>query len=259
MSRRTASDQKATKVNTGSPNHSDTERSFLQKRVALLGLVLFLLSVFGLSISIIEAFINGRFYSLWTGVSAANTSLWAALWLSCRGRPRSPGFCRTAEAIVLVGTGIAFGAMGRMMGASTVVTGLDPLGWGLEPAGHYWGLTRILAVQAHLYGLALYCVLRAALVPSRPWRTLVVTLLTGMPLAFFVGAPSLPLDGPEIVAAAVPGSYGDMGVMNVAMEWVFTVAICTVLSQVIHGLRRELQQARRLGQYTLEAKLGEGG
>jgi len=247
------------RVNTSSPSRSETERSFLQRRVALLGLVLSLVGGIGLASSIVEALVSGQLFSLWAAVSAADTALWVALWLSCRSRPRSTAFCRIGEAMCLLGTGIAFGAMARLMAASSAVPDLDPTVWGAVPAGHYWGLHRLLSIQAHQYGLALFCVLRAALVPSRPGRTLVLTLFVGLPLALFVAPSSLPLDPPEIASVSIPGDYGAVGVLNVAMQWAFSVAICTVLSGVIYGLRRELQQARRLGQYTLEAKLGEGG
>ena len=41
--------------------------------------------------------------------------------------------------------------------------------------------------------------------------------------------------------------------------WFMSVSVATVIASVIHGLRREVRKAQKLGQYTLEEKLGEGG
>ena len=43
------------------------------------------------------------------------------------------------------------------------------------------------------------------------------------------------------------------------MMWGFAIITCTVISWVIYGLRAEVREARRLGQYVLEQKIGEGG
>ncbi len=42
------------------------------------------------------------------------------------------------------------------------------------------------------------------------------------------------------------------------MWWTLTVGLASLASRVIHRLRREVQTIRRLGQYHLERKLGEG-
>ena len=42
------------------------------------------------------------------------------------------------------------------------------------------------------------------------------------------------------------------------MEWTIATITCTVISRVIYGLRAEVREARRFGQYVLERKIGEG-
>ncbi len=240
------------------PRSAGEDASFLQKRVALLALVLFLIQLAGLTMSVVEAGLEGS-PPLWYALSVAETLLWLGVWLSCRGALRSERFCRAAEAFALLATGVLLAAMCRMLGATSLVAGLDVLAWGAEPAGHYLGLTRVHWAVAHVYGIALYCVLRAALVPSSPRRTLILTLAVGLPMAVTVGLPRLPWDPPTFARASIPDDYVTIGVVNLAMQWAFAVAVCTVLSWIIFGLRRELQQARRFGQYTLLSKIGEGG
>ena len=44
-----------------------------------------------------------------------------------------------------------------------------------------------------------------------------------------------------------------------AIVWSIVVITSTVISRVIYGLRREVREARQLGQYVIEHKIGEGG
>jgi len=242
-------------VKTGAHSQGEIDLPFLQQRVSLLARVLLVIQLAGLAMSAVET-PPGESTYVWFGLSVATTLLWAGLALACRGPVRSAAFYQAGEAICLLGTAVAFGAMSRLLGTSMIVGGPDVGTWQSDAAGHYEGVTRIYWATAHLYGLALYCVLRAALVPSRPGRTLALTLLVGMPLAFFAVVPSLPWEPPT--SAAIPPNYAVIGVTNVVMQWMFAAAVCTVLSKVLFGLRRDLRKAMKLGQYTLEAKIGEG-
>ena len=44
-----------------------------------------------------------------------------------------------------------------------------------------------------------------------------------------------------------------------AFFWAIVVAMAASFSHTIYGLRKAVSDIRRLGQYTLEEKLGEGG
>jgi serine/threonine-protein kinase len=86
---------------------------------------------------------------------------------------------------------------------------------------------------------------RAIVVPSAARRTLAIGLVGGTTL----------------VAIAVFRSLWDQSPLPIAAAcWTASaVTLATIASQTIFGLRREAQQAKVLGQYVLESKIGEGG
>jgi serine/threonine-protein kinase len=102
-------------------------------------------------------------------------------------------------------------------------------------------------------------------VPSSARHTLVVAGLMTLPLlgsiflAFRAWDPAL-YDPP---AATWPKQQvGDMAYPATIMSsvwWGIAVAMAAAFSQTIYGLRKAVSDVRRLGQYTLEEKLGEGG
>ena len=95
---------------------------------------------------------------------------------------------------------------------------------------------------------------RAVLVPSRPGRT------------FWLGAASF---APSLLAAMWIFSrfedryrWDESAVVASAFFalWCLSaIVVSAVTSSVIYGLRTEVREARRLGQYTLEEKIGAGG
>jgi len=213
-----------------------------QARLSRFGRVLALmtLGVVGLNFSL----------SIWLGRFSFNrssvpllaaTGAFATLWLLLRGAPRSPRFVRAVELSTLfVGTA-AFSTMALVMDLTA---------------------SPDMVVRTLLtYMLLVY----AVYVPSTARHTLVVASLMTLPLlgstflAFRSWDPALH-DPP---AAIWPkGQVGDMAYPATfvsAVLWTVVVAVAAGFSQTIYGLRKAVRDVRRLGQYTLEEKLGEGG
>ncbi|MDF2692930.1 MAG: serine/threonine kinase [Labilithrix sp.] len=112
-------------------------------------------------------------------------------------------------------------------------------------------------VHAELMGViafALVTSLRAALVPTSPRWTLCV-----------VGGAALPV--PLGIWFAIMGdtSWNDAVVNRhtfvlVAVTWTVGASLAAIaISRVMYGLRNDVREAMRLGPYTLEEKIGEGG
>jgi eukaryotic-like serine/threonine-protein kinase len=169
------------------------------------------------------------------------TVAFGALWLLLRGAPRSPRFVRVVELSTLfVGTAAI----------STIAVVMDLIA---EPDM----IVRSLLIDV----LLVY----AVYVPSTARHTLLVAALMTLPLlgsifvAFRSWDPAL-YDPP---AATWPkGHVGDMAYPATIMTtvwWAMAVAMAAAFSQTIYGLRKAVSDIQRLGQYTLEKKLGEGG
>ncbi len=131
-------------------------------------------------------------------------------------------------------------------------------------------LTVMLALAMGLFARAIY-------VPSTARRSLVLALAIALPhLALAAHAPFRELGRLVDVEAndrflrAMASYYGvaleqlrwsvSMGTaVNLALWWVGTIVLTTGASRTIYDLREEVRDVKRLGQYHLEEKLGEGG
>jgi serine/threonine protein kinase len=90
---------------------------------------------------------------------------------------------------------------------------------------------------------------RAALVPSTAGRTLVVSAASSLPMLVAVLLVNrLHPGGPAISFAVGAGMWSTMAVV-----------LAAIVSRVIYSLQEQVREAKQLGQYTLEAKIGEGG
>jgi serine/threonine-protein kinase len=181
--------------------------------------------------------------------------LFGLLWLFCRRGRRS---WRTLVGVECLGLSVVVAVMalmGRYLASESIAE------FTRRSAGPHSGEVALSkAADAYvsttvLMGGALMFVARAAVVPSPPLRTLVLTLLLGLP---FVAVPLFfaPVVGPPSLRTAY---FPVVSVMGYTVWWAVITAAATVVSRVVYGLRTEIRRARRLGQYTLEARIGEGG
>jgi serine/threonine protein kinase len=112
-------------------------------------------------------------------------------------------------------------------------------------------LGTISGVFENLIGFICILLLRSLIVPSTVKRTLLCGLL---------------MCGPTILGVALGSHRFDhqalswITMVGFSINWsVIALIFSCVASATLYGLRREVRDARRLGQYTLGEKLGEGG
>ena len=226
---------------------SEEARAFLQARVALFWKVICFIMLFASVLGAAGALTNpGPDLVLDVVLAAFAGTLW---WL-CRQGKRSVRFSRTVEALGLLVylTGASF--VGRYV----------LIGFARERAlGTAEGTLMADAYLSilGLSGAAMMIAVRAALIPSSPRRTILYTALAGVPV---VTTPTLfvPAPGGFVLRALDSGALPWMPGALVIV-WSIVVITCTVISRVIYGLRVEVREARRLGQYIIEHKIGEGG
>jgi serine/threonine-protein kinase len=229
------------------PQTSASEaREFVQRRVGNLGLVLTCIGVAFVVMRVIAIVAVGRpdrlvglsMVAHYLGVASST-----AMWLFCRKLTLGHTMVKTIELGGLLVTSSCY----------TVMAAGIPQAFRPE-------MTVVLA-------LGVFLLVHAVHVPSS-WRW---TALIGGALAvpLFIGAWTImtPMD-PRIVAASASAagsvqtsaaSIIGIGMASVVTWWIVIVTTASAASAVIYGLRREVREALRLGQYTLEEKLGEGG
>jgi hypothetical protein len=92
---------------------------------------------------------------------------------------------------------------------------------------------------------------RAAVVPSHGARTLALGATSAVPIFLATLYTYSIVRGGHFLPPAMAGT-------QVGMWLAFAVLLSTAISRIIYGLSLKVQEAVRLGQYTLEHKIGEG-
>ncbi|HEY0467672.1 MAG TPA: serine/threonine-protein kinase, partial [Polyangiaceae bacterium] len=227
---------------------SEEARAFLQARVTLFWKVMFFITLFGNGLGAIGA-VAQRGTDFW--ITLAVTAQSGAFWWVCGRGQRSVQFSRLMETVGLVLYAVGGASVGRFL-----LVGVSRDHSLEQPSAIMMADAYVSMLQ--LFGTGLAAVIRAALIPSQPRRTLILSSMFRLP-AILVTTFSLPTAAGSLIlrpldSAVLPWLPGTLVVM-----WTFVVITSTLISRAIYGLRAEVREARRLGQYVLERKIGEGG
>jgi hypothetical protein len=176
------------------------------------------------------------------------------IWALTRSGKRSATFVRAVEAIGTFVACSAFVVMSLMI-TERVVTSDTVRDFGTNPDHQIVILIALVGpLSVASFALTYVLVLRATFVPTSPRHTAILTLVIGAPLVVIAYRAGIGIEALELGILGTP-----LITAGSAVQWAFTVAVCAAISQVVYGLREEVRSARRLGQYTLEALIGEGG
>ena len=229
-------------------DHSEEGRAFLQARVALFWKVIFFIILPSSGLGAIGTVARPGFDLVLTVASAANAGVF--WWLSRRGE-RSIRFSRRMESVGLLLNSTISALLGRYLLAGFASDRALVSAQAVDMADGYVSMLQ-------LAGMAMMVAIRAALIPSSPRRTAIVTALFGVPM-ILVTSVLVPVPGGGLAWRALDSGAYPWLPATTAVIWGFAILTCSVISWVIYGLRAEVREARRLGQYVIERKIGSGG
>jgi serine/threonine-protein kinase len=214
-----------------SGSSDDGGRGYLQARMTLfsklmfwsiVALLVFLTAMYRIYPTV-EPADNNIIFAGATVLLGVNAVLWRAVLLR---RPLSVRVLYALDVTYATGIGGAF--------ALSALLAHD-----LRPSGY-----------AALMYAAFTVFMRAIVVPSSGRRTAVVSLLVFVPM--WIASVVLAFETEQ----EVPSPAFVVGALVLG---VVPILLASVGSDIIYGLRREVSEARQLGQYLLERKIGEGG
>ncbi len=229
-------------------DHSEEGRAFLQARVALFWKVIFVIVLLGSGLGVVGAIAEPGVDLLLTMLSTANAGVF---WWLCRRGERSIRFSRWADGGGLILNSSISAVMGRYL-----LTGFatDQALAGVQAINVADGYVTML----QLSGMAMMMAIRAALIPSSPRRTMIITALFAAPM-LMVTVALVPAGDGGLVWRTLDSGIFPWLPAGALIIWGFAIITCAVISKVIYGLRAEMLEARRLGQYVIERKIGAGG
>jgi serine/threonine-protein kinase len=213
------------------PVDSREELRFLQDRLALFGKTTFLIATFLLIATSTSDLVSSvqRYSPLSRAWHVLGILLAFTLWrVSASSKNHAPRTLHLLDLVLTPGICCSFAVLGH---------------YALQPYGFFTGLLAITHVS----------VTRAMVVPSAPLTTLLLGAVSFAGLV--VSRLTMPWP-PEL--ALVAGTRG-RGVLEAVLWSTAGVSVASVASKVIYGLHEKALEVRKLGQYSLETKIGEGG
>jgi serine/threonine-protein kinase len=220
----------------GRPPGRGEERVHLQRRLGFFGLSAGLALLFIWGVRLVAHPRPANHLILGGGLLLLGT------WLFCRRESCSWSSLARLDVVITPTLGVLLSALTLSLTPRFTWDGSTHV----EPLGY------ALAFPLVLIGSFLI-VARAVVVPSHPVRTLWVSLATVVPMAV----------GIQVLNTSLPPGFAPPNPFLSSMAeivWLFLgVGLAVMTSGVTYGLREEVREARQLGQYTLEEKIGGGG
>ena len=121
------------------------------------------------------------------------------------------------------------------------------------------------AATTTAYSLSFGLIARAIFVPSTPRHTAWLGLAIGIPLVVAVYQNFLTVDLDVwnshgfFRTIEEPHTLARSQSIQIGFAWALTTLLAAWATRVIYGLRKDVRDAKKLGQYIVEEKLGEGG
>lgn len=219
------------------PGTSTLGHAFLQERVALFGLCGFLMGLIFLVFRTATAVAAGRLSLVHPSFAfhLLGMSSFLTVWLLAR---RGRYTFRTIRALEY--------AAAFLSTACYVVMG------SLLPIAYRPDFVLLICLTYIL-------ITRSALVPSTSRRTGIIAIIIGVILVLGCYRASATADLSTLPVLLQRELKPITSAVRAGAWWLLSTTMAMMTSHVIYGLQREVHRARRLGQYQLEEKLGEGG
>ena len=214
-------------------------RAHLQRRVALFAGVAGTLFAI---LMVADFFFSAEGEATFSSTRVANIATVAVSFVvlvRTREGERSHAECRALELLLLGVMAVVFGSLPE-----------HPPVLGAGPILSFFALIPMFVAV----------LLRAAVIPSPAWLSVLVAVGWGsiVTVSGYVAwvenpvAGFLPPSQTNIQIAQIPISFGVTSTVAMA-------AVAAAISRIVHGLETQVREARQLGPYMLEWKIGEGG